>query len=331
MRGMSRPMRRAFAALGLLLLLAGGYVAWRLRDRPSLERWPALTARPVTGPAVTARFLGVTTLAISDGTTTLVTDGFFTRPGLLRVLAGTIAPDERTIEWALGRAQLDRAAAVFPVHSHYDHAMDAPLVAARLGAVLVGSESTANIARGLGFPADRIRVVTPGEPMRFGAFEVTLLESRHFPHGMAMGTIPAPLVPPARATAYREGGSYSVLVAHPLGTLLVQGSAGWKDGALAGRHADVAFVGVAGLATKDADYTESYLREVVDAVGARLVIPVHWDDFSRPLSAPLLPMPRLLDDLDVTITRLTAHLTPRGVRVAFLPPFVPVQVLPPQP
>jgi L-ascorbate metabolism protein UlaG (beta-lactamase superfamily) len=322
-------MRRALAALGLVLLAVGGYLAWRLRDRPSLDRWPTLPAQPVTGPAVTARFLGVTTLAVSDGTTTLLTDGFFTRPGLLRVLAGTIAPDVQTIEWALGRAQLDRAAAVFPVHSHYDHAMDSPLVAARLGAVLVGSESTANIARGIRFPAERIRVVTPGEPMRFGAFEVTLLESRHFPHGMAMGTIDAPLVPPARATAYREGGSYSILVDHPLGALLIQGSSGWKDGALAGRHADVAFVGVAGLSTKDANYTEAYLREVVDAVGAKVVIPIHWDDFTRPLDEPLLPAPRLLDDLDVTMERLTTHFTPQGVRVAFLPPFVPVQVLPP--
>lgn len=328
---MSRPMRRTLAALGLLVLAAGGYLAWRLRDRPALERWPTLAARPTTGPAVTARFLGVTTLAISDGTTTLVTDGFFTRPGLLRVIAGRIEPDAQAIDAALARAQLERAAAIFAVHSHYDHAMDSPLVAARLGALLVGSDSTANIARGVRFPEGRIRIVTPGERMRFGAFEVTLLESRHFPHGVAMGTITAPLVPPARATAYREGGSYSILVAHPLGTLLIQASSGWKDGALAGRHADVAFIGVAGLGTKDASYTETYLREVVDAVGAKLVIPIHWDDFTRPLDAPLLPAPRLLDDLDLTMTRLTAHLTPRGVRVAFAPPFVPVQVLPPPP
>jgi len=324
-------MRRTLAAVAVLLLATAGYLAWRLRDRPSLAPWPTLAAQPVTGPAVTARFLGVTSLAVSDGTTTLVTDGFFTRPGLLRVIAGTIEPDAQAVDAALERAQLDRAAAIFAVHSHYDHAMDSPLVAARLGALLVGSDSTANIARGVRFPEERIRVVTPGEPMRFGAFEVTLLESRHFPHGVAMGTITAPLVPPARATAYREGGSYSILVAHPLGTLLIQASSGWKDGALAGRHADVAFIGVAGLSTKDASYTETYLREVVDAVGAKLVIPIHWDDFTRPLTEPLVAMPRLLDDLDVTMARLTSHLTPRGVRVAFLLPFAPVQILPLRP
>jgi L-ascorbate metabolism protein UlaG (beta-lactamase superfamily) len=324
-------MRRALTVIVLLVLAAGGYLAWRLRDRPTLRDWPVLTPRPAAGPAVSVQFLGVSSLAISDGTTTLVTDGFFTRPGLLRTLAGTIAPDERAIAWALEQADLERAAAVFTVHSHYDHAMDAPLVAARLGAVLVGSESTANIARGVRFPAARLHVVTPGESMRFGAFVVTVLESRHFPHGMAMGAITEPLVPPARALAYHEGGSYSILVQHPRGALLIQGSAGWKDGALAGHHADVAFVGLAGLGTKDANYTETYLREVVDAVGAKLVIPIHWDDFSRPLTQPLVPMPRLLDDLDLTMARVQAHLAPRGVAVAFLPAFVPVQVLPLQP
>ena len=321
-------MRRALAVLGLLLLAGGGYLAWKLSDRPSIDAYPMLAAGVAPGPAVTARFLGVTTLAISDGTTTLVTDGFFSRPGLLRTLAGKIGPDPQAIDRALARAELRNAAAVFTVHSHYDHAMDAPLVAERLGAVLIGSESTANIARGLGFPAERMRLVAPGQPMRFGAFEVTLLESRHFPHGMAMGAISEPLVPPVRATAYLEGGSYSILITHPLGTLLIQGSAGWMDGALAGRHADVVFLGVAGLATKDASYTERYLREVIDAVGPKIVIPIHWDDFSRSLDHPLVPMPRLMDDLSVTMERLKAHVAPRGCDLVFLQPFQAVSVLP---
>jgi L-ascorbate metabolism protein UlaG (beta-lactamase superfamily) len=146
---------------------------------------------------------------------------------------------------------------------------------------------------------------------------------------MAMGDITAPLVPPVHATAYREGGSFSFLVRHPLGTLLVQASSGWRDGALAGRHADVALVGTAGLGTREAAYTETYLRQVVDAVGATLVIPIHWDDFTRPLTEPLVPMPRLLDDLALTMRRMTAHLHPRGVRLAFLPAFEPVALLPP--
>jgi L-ascorbate metabolism protein UlaG (beta-lactamase superfamily) len=323
-------MRRILVTLILLVLAAAGYVAWRWQDRPQLDVWLPLPADAPGRPAVTVRFLGVSSLVVSDGTTTLVTDGFVSRPPLWRTLVGRIAPDEAAIDRALERASLRHADAVFVVHSHYDHAMDAPLVAARTGAVLVGSESTANVARGVGFPEERLRIIRPGEPMRFGAFEVVCLESQHFPHGMAMGTITEPLVPPARATAYREGGSFSILIRHPLGTLLVQGSAGWKRGALAAQHADVVLLGLAGLATQDAAYTEEYLREVVDAVGATLVVPIHWDDFTRPLTEPLVPMPRMLDDLSVTMQRLIKHLRGRGVQIGFLPAFEPVPLLPPR-
>jgi len=41
--------------------------------------------------------------------------------------------------------------------------------------------------------------------------------------------------------------------------------------------------------------------------------------------------PSVLDDLGLTMTRLTTHLAPRGVTVAFLPAFLPVPVLPPRP
>jgi L-ascorbate metabolism protein UlaG (beta-lactamase superfamily) len=256
-----------------------------------------------------------------------VIDGFFSRPPLWRALATRVAPDERRIDWALDRVELRTAAAVIVVHSHYDHAMDAPLVALRTGAVLVGSLSTANVARGLGFPEDRLRPVD-GVPLDLGAFRVTGIRSRHFPHGIGMGEITAPLVPPARLNEYLEGGSYSVLIEHPAGTLLVQGSAGWEDGALAGRRADVVLLGVAGLGTREPEYTERYLAEVVDAVRPRLVVPIHWDDFSRPLTEPLVPLPRFFDDVGLTMRRLSDSLASRGVRMALLPTFEPVSLLP---
>src|SRR5699024_1133187 len=108
-------------------------------------------------------------------------------------------------ERALQRAEIDRLAAVIVVHSHYDHAMDAPAVAERTGAELIGSESTANIGRGWGLAEDRLRVVEGGEALRFGRFKVTLLRSRHAPIATADGGVIAqPLTPPARATAYKE-------------------------------------------------------------------------------------------------------------------------------
>ena len=296
-------MRRRAAlalALGLAVALAAGtgWLACALRDRPDLAPFAAdrLPAAPAAG-GLRVTFLGVATLLVSDGETAILTDGFFTRPPLWRTVAWRVAPDPGAIEAGLARAGIDRLAAVVVVHSHYDHAMDAPLVAERTGALLVGSESTAQIARGLGFDEARIRVPAPGESFPFGRFRVSLIPSRHFPHGMAMGTIDAPLVPPARATDYKEGGSFSVLIEHERGRLLVQGSAGFVPGALRDVRADVVALGIGGLGTRDDAYRDDYWRETVEAVGARRVIPIHYDDFTVPLEEPPVPAPNLLDDV----------------------------------
>jgi L-ascorbate metabolism protein UlaG (beta-lactamase superfamily) len=324
-------MRRFLIALLVLLLLGAGWLLYRLNDRPSLAPYASLwLASPAEapGPRVTVSFLGVATLLISDGETSLMTDGFFTRPPKRSVFLGRIAPDPERIARSLEKAGVDRLAAVFPVHSHYDHAMDSPEVARRAGALLVGSESTANIARGAGFPENRIRVVKPGEPMDFGAFTVTEIPSQHFPHGMAMGEISSPLVPPASAMEYREGGSFSVLVEHEAGSLLIQGSAGWQEGALAGRHADVVLLGIGGLGTRDDAYRESYWREVVAAVSPRCVIPIHWDDFTLPLAEQLEPSPGILDDVPASLDFLIQKTSDSGsIGMGLLPVWKPVVLL----
>jgi L-ascorbate metabolism protein UlaG (beta-lactamase superfamily) len=309
--GRSRPRwvtiaRRAILLFALVLFIGCGWLAYRLRDHPSLEPYAGLALdESPRAPGVGLTFLGVSTVLITDGETALLTDGFFTRPGLLRTLVGKIEPDAAVIRRCLERAGITKLAAVFVVHSHYDHAMDAPEVARRTGALVVGSESTANIARGAGLAEDGIRVVRSGEPMSFGRFRVTMILARHFPHGMAMGEIREPLVPPARATDYLDGGSYAVLIEHDDRSLLINASAGYVEGALRPYRADVVLLGIAGLATRDEAYGKAYWKEVVEAVQARRVIPIHWDDFTLPLDEPLRPMPRLLDDFDATMRFVT--------------------------
>jgi len=321
------------AIVALLLLVAFGVVRV-LNDRPDLERWRALELPPAKLPIgdgeVRITFFGVSTLVIRDRETTILVDGFFTRPGLLTMLVGEVEPDPLVIAAELERAGVERAAAVIVVHSHFDHVMDAPEVAKRTGAVVVGSESTANVSRGWGLSSDQIVVPEPGEDLRYGGFVVTLFESEHFPHGMAMGEITEPLVPPAPALDYLDGGSFSVAIAHPeSGTILVQGSAGWRPGALSGKQFDVVLLGVGGLGGRDDAYRDDYYDQVVESVQPSLVIPIHWDDFTRPLTEPLRPFPRIQDDLDVTMKFLIdrAHESNR-TDVAMLPPLREVKLLP---
>lgn len=273
--------------------------------RPDLDRYASRFDVPPAGNGpggVAVTFLGVSTLLLDDGESAVMTDGFFSRPSLLRVGLGTVAPDPARIDAALARAGVDRLDAVIPVHTHYDHVMDSAAVAERTGGLLVGGESTAYVGRGHGLPENRIRVVTPGEPLMFGAFALTFVESRHCPPDRFPGVVSAPVVPPAKAAAYRCGEAWSVLVAHRGGrTALVQGSAGFVPGSLAGQRADVAYLGVGQLGVQGEDYIRAYWAETVEAVGARRAVLTHWDDFFRPLDRPLRALPYAGDDLDVTL------------------------------
>lgn len=279
----------------------------RLRlGRPDLGRYAERFDVPEADSAFAVTFLGVSSVLVDDGETAVLTDGFFSRPSMARVLLGRLAPDEARIDTVLRRAGIDRLAVVAPVHTHFDHAMDSPAVVRRTGAVLAGGSSAANIGRGAGLPEESILEVVPGEPQRFGGFTLTWLESEHCPPDRFPGTVDAPVVPPVKAAAYRCGEAWSILVEHASGrSALVQGSAGFRPGALAGRKADVAYLGVGQLGLQDPDYLRAYWAETVEAVGAREVVLLHWDDFFRPLDQPLRALPYAGDDLDVTMEVLS--------------------------
>ena len=285
--------------------------------RPDITRYSNRFDAPAAEPdsQLSATWMGVATLLLDDGSSALMTDGFFSRPSLARVAAGKLSPSAARVDGCLARAKVSRLAAVLPVHAHFDHVMDSALVADRTGAQLVGGESAANVGRGHGLAEDRLVVAVSGEPIRLGACDVTLIESEHSPPDRFPGVINAPLIPPVKVSAYRCGEAWSTLVHHlPSGQrLLIQGSAGFVKGALAGQRAEVVYLGVGQLGVLPPSYLEDYWSETVRTVGARRVILIHWDDFFRPLSKPLRALPYAGDDLDVSIRILDGLAARDGV------------------
>ena len=282
--------------------------------RPDIADYRRYFDQPPATPQspLTVTWAGVTTLLVDDGQSALLTDGFFSRPKLLTVGLRKLAPSLPRIDGCLARLGVDRLEAVLPVHTHFDHAMDSAVVAQRTGAKLVGGTSAAQLGRGAGLPEDHLVVVTPGEPMPLGAFDVTLVVGNHCPPDRFPGTITEPPVPPVRASAYRCGEAWSTLIHHRPSDrrLLVVGSAGFVPGALRGQRADVVYLGVGQLGLQPERYLRDYWDEAVRAVGARRVVLVHWDDFFGPLRDPVRALPYAGDDLDAsmrTLTRLAAE------------------------
>lgn len=264
---------------------------------------------------LTVTWAGVTTLLVDDGTSALMTDGFFSRPGLADVGLRRITPSSSRIDESLTRLGVDRLEGVLPVHTHFDHAMDSAVVAQRTGARIVGGMSAASVGIGGGLSEDRVVVATPGEPVTLGAYDVTLIESEHCPPDRFPGVITEPVTPPVKASAYKCGEAWSTVVHHRPSDrrLLIVGSAGFASGALAGQRAEVVYLGVGQLGVQSERYLVDYWDETVRAVGARRVVLIHWDDFFRPLTKPLRALPYAADDLDVSMGVLTRLADTDGV------------------
>jgi L-ascorbate metabolism protein UlaG (beta-lactamase superfamily) len=268
-----------------------------------------------SGAPLTVTWLGVSTLLIDDGSSALMTDGFFSRPSLARVGLGKVAPSPARVDGCLARIGVKRLAAVVPVHTHFDHALDSALVADRTGAVLVGGESAANVGRGYGLAETRLVVADSGAPIRLGDFDITLVKSHHSPPDRFPGTIDQPVVPPVKVASYRCGEAWATFIHHRPSDrrVLIQGSAGFVKGSLAGQRADVVYLGVGQLGVQPETYVVDYWAETVRTVGARRVVLVHWDDFFQPLSKPLRALPYVVDDLDVSLRVLSGLAERDGV------------------
>jgi len=276
------------------------------------------------GQVVEVTWLGNAGVYITDHKTGFLIDRLVSRYGMFRVgLGHYLEPRKDLIADWIKRLGATDVKAVLVSHSHYDHAIDAPFFAQATGAVMVGTESTANIGRGAGLPENQIKVVQGGDTMQIGQFKITFLYSEHGPALFGRvpypGFITKPLKPPASASKYRMGGVFGILIEHPSGTLLHHGSAGHRDRMYDGVKADVVLLGLAGRADSD-----DYLRQVVDAVGADRVIPIHFDNMFDDVDESFGFIYRV--DFDEFLDT-TARTRPQ-LKISTLPIGKPVRILP---
>ncbi len=127
----------------------------------------ALAAPASTSP-VRLRYLGNFGWEITDGTTIVLIDPYLSR--LRRVTPNDDALPTDTRPWftngdiarsdtATIDAHIQRADFILITHTHYDHVLDAPYIAGKTGATIVGTESTYNFARAHGISGEKLIVV----------------------------------------------------------------------------------------------------------------------------------------------------------------------------
>ncbi|MEH6435909.1 MBL fold metallo-hydrolase [Massilia sp. DD77] len=310
---MSRSLMLSFAAL----CLAG---CGLMRDDwnspvPPLEQGPAAP----TAPGITAQWFGVSTLRFSDGETTILIDGFLSRPHWLPAALLPLATDEELVRNTLHAHGLRKIDALLVAHSHYDHALDAPFVASETGAVLVGSASTAAIAQGARPAPERVCQVKGGDWIRVGKFDIRILATPHIAT-LLDGQVESHFAPRSRIYRYQLGENFSFLLRHPLGAILVVPSAATEAGMFMDVRADIVFLSIAQLGKRHPGEIGEFWREAVKDRGAFLVIPIHWDNFTRPLDRPPRPFRWPIDRVGAALDELQrqAAATP-GVALRMMP------------
>lgn len=223
------------------------------------------------------RWLGVAGIELYADDAALLIDPFVSRFPLRRAFSPHVRPDA-----ALIARHLPHADAVLVTHAHWDHLLDVPEIARQTGATVYGSANTCRLLALAGVPPEQCRQIAAGECFTVGPFTVTVWPARHVPllrRPVLQGALrDHRRQRPLRPWDYRMDVCFSFLV-EAAGTRWLD----WAGVDTAGAPpADVLFVTLFGSPAR--------YRPLLAAVRPRWVVPVHWDNFFRPLSRPLRPL-----------------------------------------
>ena len=219
------------------------------------------------------RWLGVAGVELQAGNQVLVIDPFFTRPSLI----GLFRPIPTNAD--LATKKLPICNNVLVTHSHWDHLMDVHEVVRHTHAQAYGSENTCQILQLQGIADAQINVIHVGTKLSLGAFKVEVIEGRHsrIPFGRFFnGSLRPGLLPPLRMQDYRMDVCLGFCITVMGMRVLVC--------AAQPRPAEVLFTG--------AQESRRYYQSLFKGVQPHTVIPIHWDNFIRPLSKPLRRLTR---------------------------------------
>ncbi len=263
---------------------------------------------------VRVQWLGTAGFAIEHRGHVLLIDPYVTRASLARCVLSRLRPDLAAIA-----RYVPRADAIVVGHTHFDHALDAPEIARRTGARVFGSRSAATLCLAHGVPADRVEVVErdvgsiPVE-REVGPFRLRFVPSAHSRFLLGRVPFPGDIADcddvPMHVSGYRCGAVFGVEIRVAGRVLYHMGSAELVEANVPVKNVDLLLMCVAGWTTG---------TEVPERAAHRLspgaVLLSHWDDFLRPMAAPVRALPAM--QMGRLVERLSR--AARGVKLGTVP------------
>ncbi len=285
-------MCRGFA-VACSLFLSIGFVA-----SPVGPPLAAQTAKPTATANVTLNkgdlrltYLGNAGWEITDGRKVVLIDPFLTQFARWTPTgpAPDVAPNAFYMpDTALINQHVKKADYIVITHGHPDHALDAGYISRRTGAVIIGHETAANLARAYNVPDSSLITVIGGEDYDFGDFSLRVIPNIHsaldhkqyYNNGRGIvGTAPRGLKAPLRRNQYVEGGNLAYVLRMGGHEVLIMGSMNYIEREMEGLRPDIALVGANSQRLEIYQFTARLMR----ALGKpAVVIPTHADAYGDP-------------------------------------------------
>jgi L-ascorbate metabolism protein UlaG (beta-lactamase superfamily) len=274
-----------------------------------------LQARPLDlPPGLELEWLGVSGYRMTFEQHTLFIDPYVSRVPLGAVIRRTpTLPDPAMIDRYIGDPP--GVVGVLVGHTHWDHAVDAPAICKRFGCSAYGSSSLTKLMAVHGLAEQAVEVESY-RTYELGPFVVSFTPSLHSKLllGYAVpfdGEFTCDHLEALSPGAYRCGQVWGIQIDVGGASFYHQGSANLIDDAVRTRGVDFFLAGVAGRG-----FTKDYWARILRRLEPRTVVPTHFDDFFRPLSAPMgftanVNLARVPDEI---------ALVGRDFQVAALPP-----------
>ena len=265
--------------LGAGLAYAMRREARRTADRSAADDVAWERRGPVALPAgVELEWLGTSGFRISHAGFDLLIDPYLSRVSLGDVVRGRAGAPA----WDAIAPHVPRASAILIGHTHFDHAMDAPLIARRYRAPVYGSRSLVHLMElhGLG---DLAVEVQPHRPYAIGPFTVTFVPSQHSKLALGLwtpsdGELSCEHLDELTPRAYRCGQVWGIHISVAGVSFYHQGSCDLVEDEMRHRGVDYLLAGISGRR-----FTPRYVERLIRRLDPRVVVPHHWDDFFRPL------------------------------------------------
>lgn len=215
----------------------------------------------------------------------LIIDPYLSRVPLRSFLLRRGAlPDQAMIERYAALPEGVELTGVLVGHTHFDHAVDAPAIAAMHQVHAYGSSSLAQLMRlhGVGHLATE---VVPHQPYELGPFVVSFTPSKHSKLILGRkvpmdGELTCDHVGGLVPTAYKCGAVYGIRIEVAGVSIYHQGSADLDDDELRSEPVDIFLAGVAGRSV-----TLRYWERILPKLDPAVVVPTHYDNFFSPLGA----------------------------------------------